>query len=337
MKHLLIIVSILLLTSPVIGQSKYDCLFKGVASDEFGFRNDMDSLFKIQEECERSLKNIHKPKLEPNRGKKVKIENSEITQQISKSLQCPTTRPLGIIFPPTVMGNVSDSRKQILLNTLDEEISKCFDISPTPNVSSGNLPVVEDVFQLQIVEEDGNTQLSLRWTSGDNRKVETILCRGCKTFELNEKLVGLAGKLVGKLVGKKKEEPVVVNKPLVKVKKKPIVKEKVYVSAIDPDTGSKLNLSEMDKWKRKECMEVAKLLPADDRLKYLKVCGVILVNKKEQQSKNSDKIWVDPKTGFRLNISEMDRKIERKECMEVAKLLPANDRLKLLRGCGLID
>jgi len=54
------------------------------------------------------------------------------------------------------MGNVSNSRKQILLNTLDEEVSKYFDVSPPTNVSSGDLPVVSDVFQLQIVEEDGD-------------------------------------------------------------------------------------------------------------------------------------------------------------------------------------
>ena len=99
MKHLLIILSLLLLSSPVIGQSK----------------------------------------------------------------------PLGVVLPTTVMGNVSNSRKQILLNTLDEEVSKYFDVSPPTNVSSGDLPVVDDVFQLQIVEEDGDTQLSLRWTSGNER------------------------------------------------------------------------------------------------------------------------------------------------------------------------
>ena len=136
MKHLLIILSILLLSSPVIGQS---------------------------------------------------------------------SKPLGVVLPPTVMGNVSDSRKQILLNTLDEEVSKYFDVSPPPQIESGELPVVSDVFQLQIVEEDGDTQLSLRWISGNERKVETILCGGCKTIELNGKL----RELVGKLVGGKKEEPVV--------------------------------------------------------------------------------------------------------------------------------
>jgi len=103
------------------------------------------------------------------------------------------------------MGNVSNSRKQILLNTLDEEVSKYFDVSPPTNVSSGELPVVSDVFQLQIVEEDGDTQLTLRWMSGNERKVETNLCGGCKTIELNENLK----ELVEKLFGKKKIEPVV--------------------------------------------------------------------------------------------------------------------------------
>ena len=108
-----------------------------------------------------------------------------------------SSKPLGVVLPPTVMGNVSDSRKQILLNTLDEEVSKYFDVSPTTNVSSGELPVVEDIFQLQIIEEDGDTQLSLRWMSGNERKVETDYCEGCKTFKLNGKLVGLVKKLVG--------------------------------------------------------------------------------------------------------------------------------------------
>ena len=115
------------------------------------------------------------------------------------------SKPLGVVLPPTVMGNVSNSRKQILLNTLDDELSQYFDVSPPTNVSSGELPVVSDVFQLQIVEEDGDTQLSLRWMSGNERRVETKLCGGCKTIELN----GNLKELVEKLFGKKKVEPVV--------------------------------------------------------------------------------------------------------------------------------
>ena len=76
-----------------------------------------------------------------------------------------SSKPLGVVLPPTVMGNVSDSQKQILLNTLDDELSKYFDVSSPPQIESGDCLVGCDVFQLQIVEEDGDTQLSLRWMS----------------------------------------------------------------------------------------------------------------------------------------------------------------------------
>ena len=107
------------------------------------------------------------------------------------------SKPLGVVLPPTIIGNVSKARKQILLNTLDEEVSLFFDVSPSTNDGSGKLPVVSDVFQLQIIEEDGDTQLSLRWTSGNERKVETDYCEGCKTFKLNGHLKELVKKLVG--------------------------------------------------------------------------------------------------------------------------------------------
>ena len=48
------------------------------------------------------------------------------------------------------------------------DLSKHFDVSPP--TQSGELEVVRDVFQLQIVEEDGDTQLSLRWMRGKDRR-----------------------------------------------------------------------------------------------------------------------------------------------------------------------
>ena len=79
------------------------------------------------------------------------------------------SKPLGVVLPATVMGNVSNSRKQILLNTLDEKLSQYFNFQNTVQSGSGELEVSSDVFQLQIIEEDGNIQLSLRWMSGDDR------------------------------------------------------------------------------------------------------------------------------------------------------------------------
>ena len=56
---------------------------------------------------------------------------------LSSPLFGQSSKPLGVVLPPTVMGNVSNSRKQILLNTLDDELSQYFDVSPPTNVSSG--------------------------------------------------------------------------------------------------------------------------------------------------------------------------------------------------------
>ena len=79
-----------------------------------------------------------------------------------------STKPLGVVLPPTVMGNVSDSRRQILLNTLEDELSKNFNTSPSKQTDVSKLEVVENTFQLQIVEDEGDTQITLRWIYGED-------------------------------------------------------------------------------------------------------------------------------------------------------------------------
>jgi hypothetical protein len=110
--------------------------------------------------------------------------------------------------------------------------------------------------------------------------------------------------------------------------------ERSLGNANKSETESILYLSDMDSGKRANCLHVTKLLPANDRLNYLKICGVILQNKKGGNSKEPDNIWVDPDTGYELNLSKVGG---RAVCMLVVKILPANDRIKLLRGCGLVD
>jgi hypothetical protein len=110
--------------------------------------------------------------------------------------------------------------------------------------------------------------------------------------------------------------------------------ERSLGNANKSETESILYLSDMDSGKRANCLQVTKLLPANDRLNYMKICGVILENKKDVNSNEPDKFYVDPLTGYKLNLSKVGG---RADCMLVVKILPANDRIKLLRGCGLVD
>ena len=65
---------------------------------------------------------------------------------------------------------------------------------------------VENVFSLQLVEENGDTQLSLTWVGLDEKKVVSDFCQGCQTNELNEKVVLLMKDLAEQISRIDKEE-----------------------------------------------------------------------------------------------------------------------------------
>ncbi len=125
------------------------------------------------------------------------------------------------------MGDVSDTRKHILENTLTDELKKYFRIVPQEKYEQvleqvfeeleyeecsedtcimrvQEMLQVENVFNLQIIGEGDDTQLNLKWVTLDEKKNETELCSGCGTVELN----GIVKGLVGRLVGGKTVEPV---------------------------------------------------------------------------------------------------------------------------------
>ena len=56
---------------------------------------------------------------------------------------------------------------------------------------------VENVFNLQVLGEDKDTQLNLTWRTLDEKKNETDVCLGCGSFQLNDKVRWLVKKLVG--------------------------------------------------------------------------------------------------------------------------------------------
>ena len=147
-------------------------------------------------------------------------------------------RPETIIIPVSSMGDVSDTRKQILQNTLTDELKKYFRIVPQEKYEQvleqvfaeleyeecsedtcimrvQEMLQVENVFNLQIIGEGNDSQLNLKWITLDEKKNEEDFCEGCGTGQLRK----MIGGLVEKLVGGKKVEPVVVERPVVVVKK----------------------------------------------------------------------------------------------------------------------
>ena len=158
---------------------------------------------------------------------------------LSSPLFGQSQRPETIIIPVSSMGDVSDTRKQILGNTLTDELKKHFRIVPQEKYEQvleqvfeeleyeecsedtcimrvQEMLQIENVFNLQIIGEGNDSQLNLKWITLDEKKNEEDYCKGCGTFELRE----MIGVLVEKLVGEKRVEVVVQKKPIVVVEEK---------------------------------------------------------------------------------------------------------------------
>ena len=127
-------------------------------------------------------------------------------------------RPEGIVIPVSGIGNVSDTRKLILQNTLIESLSEYFRLVPQDKFEEVQEKVfkeleyeectedqcimmiqemlqVENLFVLQVIGEGEDTQMSLKWVGLDDKRVKTDVCVGCGTFELNARVEGLVRKL----------------------------------------------------------------------------------------------------------------------------------------------
>ena len=137
-------------------------------------------------------------------------------------------RPESIVIPVSSVGDVSNTRKLILQNTLTDELKTHFRIVPQEKYEqvleqvfqeldyqecSENVCImrvqemlqVENVFNLQIIGEGKDSQLNLKWITLDEKKNEEDYCEECGTRELRKMIGGLVEKLVG-------EKPIVVRK-----------------------------------------------------------------------------------------------------------------------------
>ena len=139
-------------------------------------------------------------------------------------------RPQAIVIPISSMGAVTKSQKQILQNTLEDNLKSYFTLISQELFEKAQekafeeldyeectedqcimliqeMLQVENAFHLQVIREGQNTQLSLSWRTLDEKKKETDVCRNCDTFEINDRIE----KLILLITGKTKEEPKTVS------------------------------------------------------------------------------------------------------------------------------
>ena len=114
---------------------------------------------------------------------------------LSSPLFGQSERPETIIIPVSSLGDVSEVRKQILQNTLEDELKSHFRLVPQEKYEEvlekvfeeldyqecsedvcilrvQEMLQVENVFHLQVIGEGKDTQLSLSWRTLDEKRKE---------------------------------------------------------------------------------------------------------------------------------------------------------------------
>ena len=148
-------------------------------------------------------------------------------------------KPQTIIIPTGSLGEMSKIRIMILEKTLESKLDDYFAIVPKELFEEAQeqafqemesdectedqcimmikeILQIENAFKMDLLSEDGDTQISITWNDQNQKRVEEDYCEGCKTKGLRL----MIGGLVKKLVGEKRVEVVVEKKPIVIIEKK---------------------------------------------------------------------------------------------------------------------
>jgi len=154
---------------------------------------------------------------------------------LSSPLFGQSEKPLAIVIPTASLGDISKTRIKILEKTLESKIDDFFAIVPKELFEEAQeqafqelnfdectedqcirmiqeILQVENAFQMLLISEEGDTQVSVTWNDQDQKRVEEDFCEGCKTKELRLIIGGLIDKLLGNVIKKevlvRKEEVV---------------------------------------------------------------------------------------------------------------------------------
>ena len=157
-------------------------------------------------------------------------------------------KPQTIVVPTGSLGVISEVRKIMLEMTLISNLDDHFAIVPKNLFEEAQekafeeleyeecteeqcimmikeILQVENSFQLLLMSEEGDTQISVIWNDLDQKRVEEEYCEDCKTKELRKSVSGLVKKLVGE-------------KTVFKQNKKAIGKDQIGVSKKDKNPRS---------------------------------------------------------------------------------------------------
>jgi len=155
-------------------------------------------------------------------------------------------KPESIVVPVAVLGEVSDIRRKILQNTLNETISTKFRIVPQERFEEAQeqafqeldyeectedqcimliqeMLQVEHLFQLEVIAEGQMIQLSLKLATLYEKKNKTDLCEKCTTRQLIDSVRQLTLNLLSEV---DTSEMDVVYSPPAEVKKKEVPQPK---------------------------------------------------------------------------------------------------------------
>ena len=116
-------------------------------------------------------------------------------------------KPQSIVIPVSSLGDVSETRQQILQNSLEDELKEHFTLIYQERFEEAQekafeeldyeecteeqcimiikeILQVENSFQSVLMEEDGDKQISLTWNDLNRKRVKEDFCLECKTHEL---------------------------------------------------------------------------------------------------------------------------------------------------------
>ena len=134
----------------------------------------------------------------------------------------PEEKPRGIVRQISLDGKVSKKKLKILTNKLYDSLGKYFQLVPKDEFIKVRKEVlnelgkddcdsikclskiqnkfgVENVFLLELIEDEGDIELTVKWKDTKGEQVESEYCEGCKTKELRKTV----GELVESLIGQK--------------------------------------------------------------------------------------------------------------------------------------